>query len=284
MKKFMIKGLAMYNRIIVCFVFMCALFGCAASSDSDATGESSASLGAGPNDFNPWMKKSLPNTRVMNSEGERMLGAMGGSAQSIEREAAHRKNWRDELYPVVFGDKNAPDEIIVVLDFANPESESVWNSVMQASRSLQPARCKIVVYGRNGEPYGTDLMGLAIWIAHQRKGQAMNYLDYALKRWNEVKSAQKSAGTSKTFTNEYDATVTPQDYPIHYAYFSRLNPPVSASQELAVARYCYDAGNVNMYQANQVCQYYGVKKLPAIIVNGTVLGTISVDSILSALR
>lgn len=273
----------MRNRILIIMLFSSLLFGCAASSVQDQS-TPSASLGASANDFNPWMKSSLPNTRASSAEGSQMLGALGATTQSIEKEAAHRKNWRDEIYPVVFGDKNAPGEIIVVLDFANRASESVWNAVEQASKSLSPAQCKIVVYARNGEPYGIDLMGLAIWIAHERPGQAMAYLDYSLKRWNEVKDAQKSAGINRIFKNEYDATVTNQDYPIHYAYLSRLSPPVPARQELAVAKYCFDAGNVNMYQANQVCQYYGVKKLPAVIVNGRILGSISADSILAALK
>lgn len=36
-------------------------------------------------------------------------------------------------------------------------------------------------------------MGMAIWIAHNRPGQAMSYLTYALDRWNSVKAAQKKA-------------------------------------------------------------------------------------------
>lgn len=53
------------------------------------------------------------------------------------------------------------------------------------------------------------------------------------------------------FNNEYDATVQSADYPIHYSYMARLRPPVSANQELAVAKYCYNAGNVNLYQAQR---------------------------------
>lgn len=213
-----------------------------------------------------------------------MLGSLGAKAQTIEGEAAHRKNWRDEIYPVVYGDKNAPGEIIVLLNFSSPESEQVWQAVVGASKSLSPSTCKIVVFGKSDENYGTDLMGLAIWLTHSRPGQAMSYLTYALKRWNEVKNAQRSSGGVKKFTNEYDATATASDYPIHYGYLSRLNPPVPASQELAVAKYCYDAGSVNTYQATQICQYYGVKSLPAVIVNGKVLGKVSTDSILAALK
>lgn len=274
----------MLNRILSLMLFSCLLLGCGAATAPQETSGGAASLGASANDFNPWMREKLPNTRSIGSEGEKMLGALGATTQSIEGEARHRRNWRDEIYPVVFGDKKAPNEIIVVLDFANPASEKVWEAVAQASKSLQPSQCKIVVFGRNGEPYGTDLIGLAIWIAHQRPGQAIPYLDYALKRWNEVKQAQKSAGINRIFKNEYDATVTSQDYPIHYAYLSRLSPPVPAKQELAVAKYCFDAGNVNMYQANQVCQHYGVKSLPAVIVNGRPLANVSADSILAALR
>lgn len=274
----------MFNRIVLLMFFSCVLLGCGAATAPRESVGGQAQLGASANDFNPWLREKLPNTRQIGSEGEQMLGAMGAVPQSIEGEARHRRNWRDEIYPVVFGDKQAPNEIIAVLDFANPASEKVWDAVAQASKSLQASQCKIVVFGRNGEPYGTDLIGLAIWISHQRPGQAIPYLTYALKRWNEVKQAQKSAGINRVFKNEYDATVTSQDYPIHYGYLSRLSPPVPASQELAVAKYCFDAGNVNMYQANQVCQHYGVKALPAVIVNGKVLASVSADSILGALR
>lgn len=261
---------------------MTMLLGCGAADTSSV--QPIVSSGGDANAFNPHMRDKLPNVRTMTAEGQKMLGAMGGTVQSIEGEAAHRKNWRDEIYPVVFGDRKAPKEIIVILDFSNPESARVWHDVVEASRSISPSECKIAVFGRSRENYGTDLMGLAIWIAHSRKGQAMPYLTYALDRWNKVKAAQKSQGNLKTFTNEYDATASAKDYPIHYAYFSKLNPPIPSSQELNVAKYCYNAGNVNMYQANQICQYYGVSSVPAVIVDGRPLSRISASSILGALE
>ena len=52
-----------------------------------------------------------------------------------------------------------------------------------------------------------------------------------------------------------------------------------------MARYCYDAGNVNMYQAAQLSRYYGVKTLPAVIVDGRLLqDDPDADDILSALK
>lgn len=277
-----------YKFIFPLILFCFSLIGCAASLQNTAVSETSpqtsSNTPASANAFNPWMNNSLPNTRAMTQEGQDMLGNMGGKIQSIEGEAAYRKNWRDEIYPVVFGKKDAPGEIMVILDFSNPESEKVWNSVVQASKSLNPNNCKIVVFGRNSEPYGTDLIGLAIWISYSRPGQAMSYLTYALNRWNEVKALQKKNGQTKKFVNEYDATATAKDFPIHYAWFSHLNPPVPANQELAVGKYCFNAGNVNMYQANQICQYYGVKNLPAVIVNGKILHNVSENTILQALN
>ncbi len=272
---------------VLCLAVM--LMGCGAASNGSSDNgadmvQATATPGSGTNAFNPYMTEKLPNTRQTTAEGQSMLGRLGGRAQSIEGEAAHRKNWREEIYPVVFGERNAPNEILVVLNFSNPESENVWKQVVEASKSISPAQCKIVVYGQSSENYGTDLMGLAIWIAHSRKGQAMPWLSYALGRWNAVKAAQRSSGSEKKFTNEYDATATAQDLPIHYGYLSHLKPPVPANQELAVAKYCYDAGNVNMYQAMQVCQYYGVQKVPAVIVDGRVLGKVSAGSILAALK
>lgn len=266
------------------------LAGCAASDNagtipSDGRIElEQGAPGGGANAFNPYMNSRLPNTRQLSAEGQKMLGAMGGRAQSIEGEAAHRKNWRDEIYPVLFGDKRAPHEIIAILDFSSPKSEEVWKSVVEASKSLSPAQCKIVVYGRSRENYGTDLMGFAIWLAHSRPGQAMPYLSHALAKWNEVKAAQKKSGTLKNFTNEYDATATAQDYPIHYGYLMRVNPPIPPSQQMAVAKYCYDAGNVNMYQAMQVCRYYGVSSVPIVIVDGRRLSRVTAKTILEALK
>lgn len=263
--------------------------GCGAASSDSATAGSDVALtasapGGGANAFNPYMNSKLPNIRQLPPESEKMLKSLGAKAQSIEGEAAHRKNWRDEIYPIVYGDRKAPHEIIVVLDFSKPDSQKVWKYVVNASKSLSPSQCKIVVFGRSGENYGTDLMGLAIWIAHSRRGQAMPYLSYALARWNEVKAAQKAQGQPKKFTNEYDATAKASDFPIHYGYLSRLNPPVPANQELSVAKYCYNAGSVNMYQAMQVCQYYGASSVPAVIVDGKVIKKVSTDAILAALK
>lgn len=270
------------RRIMISLFCIClGLLGCGAGSSESSL--SSPISGEG-NVFNPYMRDKLPNTRQMSDESHNMLRSMGAGMQSIEGEAGHRKNWREEIYPVVFGDKKAPHEVIVILNFSNPDSEQAWNAVEEASKSLSPQQCKIVVFGRSTENYGTDLMGFAIWIAHSRPGQAMSYLDYALNRWNKVKAEQKGKGISKSFTNEYDATASAQELPIHYAYFSRLNPPIPTSQETTVARYCYNAGSVNMYQANQICQYYGINKLPAVIVDGKVLQNISSANILAAMK
>ena len=57
-----------------------------------------------------------------------------------------------------------------------------------------------------------------------------------------------------------------------------------ARDELAVAKYCYNAGNVNMYQTVQLCRYYGVKSLPAVVVDGKVLGQISAKAIVNAMK
>ncbi|WP_300898132.1 hypothetical protein, partial [uncultured Desulfovibrio sp.] len=202
------------------------LLGCAATG-REGTGSapeqvalSAAAPGGGANAFNPYMQTKLPNTRELTAEGQRMLGAMGGAMPTIEGEAAHRRNWRDEIYPVVFGERTAPHEILVLLDFSSPRSAEVWKAVVKASRSLSPQQCKIAVFGNSTENYGTDLLGLAIWIAHSRPGQAMPYLTYALDRWNEVKAAQRRAGNVRTFKNEYDATASATDYPIHYGYLS----------------------------------------------------------------
>lgn len=272
----------MKKTFLALFLILGLLGGCASSQSQTAA--INASPGSGANVFNPYMNDKLPNLRKSTAEGEKMLDELGARKQTIEGEAAHRQNWREEIYPVVFGERKAPGEILVLLNFSDPESENVWEQVVKASKALNPSQCKIAIFGNSKENYGTDLMGLAIWLAHARPGQAMPYLSYALKRWNEVKAGQKRTGNLKKFTNEYDATVTPQDFPIHYGYISTLKPPIPHNQELSVAKYCYNAGNVNMYQETQIAKYYGVGKLPAVIVNGKVLGKASADAILQALK
>ena len=281
---------ALYTTIAVlsCTALLSGCFGGGTSSRTDETLDArvAAQAPAGANRFNPWMQNTLPNTRELSTDGRVMVGGMGGTAQSIQGEAAHRAHWKEELYPVVYGNRQAPHEILVLLDFAAPDSEKVWAQVHKAARSLPGDPAKIVVFGNSRENYGTDLMGLAIWLSYSRPSQAMPYLDYALQSWNAVKDAQrKTRGKAVPFRTEYDATAKASDFPIHYSYFSRLNPPVPAAQQPDVARYCYDAGNVNMYQAAQLSRYYGVKTLPAVIVDGRLLqDDPDADDILSALK
>lgn len=260
------------------------LLGCA-TTQSGASNDltSVAEPGGKANDFNPYMRDKLPNTRQISSDGARMLNELGATAQSIEGEAKHRKSWREEVYPVVFGERKAPHEIIVVLNFSNPASEQAWQAVVAASKSLSPNQCKIVVFSRSDENYALDLMGLTIWLAQARPDKAMPWLTQALSRWNAVKNAQKAAGQTKKFNNEYDSTGPGQQFPIHYTYLSQLQPPISANHELAISKYCYNAGNINMYQATQICKYYGVAKLPAVIVDGKVISSITPEAILAAL-
>lgn len=281
------KALYPTMAALACTALLGGCFGSGAPAPAD--GGHGAALSAqaqpGANRFNPWMQTTLPNTRELSADGRIMVGSMGGAAQSIQREAAHRPHWKDEVYPVVYGNKQAPHEILVLLDFAAPKSEKVWAQVRQAARSLPGDQVKIAVFGNSRENYGTDLMGLAIWLSYSRPSQVMPYLDYALNRWNVIKDAQrKTRGAAVSFRTEYDATVKASDFPIHYGYFSRLNPPIPSAQQPDVARYCYDAGNVNMYQASQLAAQYGVRSLPAVIVDGQLLDDPDADNILSALR
>ena len=244
-----------------------------------------AALADGPaHVFDPSMQQVLPEGRAMSGQEMQMLKSLGARSQSLQGEAAHRPHWREEVYPIVFGKAGAAQEILVLLDFAAPASLKVWQAVQEAARSLSPSSCKIVVFGKSAENYATDLLGLGIWLAHSRPGQAMSYFGHALQRWNAVKAGQRAQGAVKPFVQAYDATLKPTDYPIHYAYFSQIRPPVPAGQELALSRYCYDAGNVNMYQARQVCRVYGVQQLPAVIVNGRLLRDVSPTAILRAAR
>lgn len=267
--------------LLLATLWLCGCGGAAAPVRDDYQ---APTTGSNANAFNPYTNETLPNTRQLPQESRDILESLGARPQSIESEAQFRPNWREELYPVVFGDKEAPHELIVLLDFSNPESQKVWEQVVAASKSLDPRSCKIVVFGRSRENYGTDLMGLAIWISHSRPGQAMGFLSYALARWNDVKAAQRKRGAEQDFNNEYDSAANVHDFPIHYTYLSRLNPPVPASQELEVSRYSYNAGNVNMYQATQVARYYGVSSFPAVIADGRLISPVTSQAIVQALK
>ena len=266
---------------LVCLVALSAvvaLAGCAGMDGSKGNmPTNTVATGGKANAFNPYLQQNLPNTRGLSIEGK----AFGGQAVAIEAETAHRPHWREELYPVVFGRTTAPHEILVVLDFAKPQSNAVWQAVVQATASLSPEQCKVVVFAKNSENYGTDLMGLTIWNVWARKGQAMNCLSHVLKEWQAAKAAQRAQGKVKVFNNEYDSAVG-NGYPIHYNWLMGLRPAVSENDELHLSRYIYDAGNVNMYQAVQVIRFYGMASLPAVLIDGKALGTVSAQNIVAA--
>ena len=165
------RGLLVSTVLLGLLLAGCGAAGTAASGDPALGAETETVLapgtpGGGANAFNPYMHDRLPNTRLMSAEASQMLGKMGAHTQSIEGEAAYRGHWRQELYPVVFGDPKAPHEVLVLLDFSAPQSEKVWHAVVEASRSLSPKQCKIAVFGNSRENYGTDLMGLALSLIH----------------------------------------------------------------------------------------------------------------------
>ncbi|MEE0815772.1 MAG: hypothetical protein U0M13_08925, partial [Desulfovibrio fairfieldensis] len=135
------RGLLVSTVLLGLLLAGCGAAGTAASGDPAPGAETETVLapgtpGGGANAFNPYMHDRLPNTRLMSAEASQMLGKMGAHTQSIEGEAAYRGHWRQELYPVVFGDPKAPHEVLVLLDFSAPQSEKVWHAVVEASRSL----------------------------------------------------------------------------------------------------------------------------------------------------
>ncbi len=281
----------MRGLLIALLISGVALGGCGAahmeqSADGSGKGASLAThVGGETNIFNPFLNDTLPNLRKSSSEGRAMLETMGGNVPTISGEAAYRPQWKREAYPVFYGSPTAPHEVLVLLDFAAPQSEQIWKSVVEAARSFSPQQAKVAVFANSREYYGTDLMGLGIWISYSRPGQAMAYMTYALSAWNRAKAAQRAEGHVRSFNNEYDAVGKTGEYPIHYTYMtSMLRPPVSASQELAVTKYCYDAGNVNLYQAEQIAEYFKVQSLPAVIVDGKLLSSVSSAAILQAMQ
>ena len=121
------KALYTTMAVLSCTALLSGCFGGGTSTRTDETLDAgvAAQAPAGANRFNPWMQNTLPNTRELSTDGRVMVGGMGGTAQSIQGEAAHRAHWKEELYPVVYGNRQAPHEILVLLDFAAPDSEKV---------------------------------------------------------------------------------------------------------------------------------------------------------------
>ena len=235
--------------------------------------------------FNPYVQKTFPSSFTPKGKSAQILQALGGEPQSILTDTAYRPHNREELYPVLFGDRRAPHEFLVFLDFSEPSSATVWKAVRKAMSSLSPSQAKVVLLAGNREPYGMDMTGLVIWTSYSRSPeQAADCLTWALDRWNEVKSRQKKAGKVRRFVTEYDAVAEPTDDPMVFQGMSRLNPPVSESQQCDVAQYVYDAGNVNLFQESEAAKYYRVNRLPAVVVDGRVLSSPSAGAITSAVK
>lgn len=234
--------------------------------------------------YNPYTQSRLPSDAA-NDEASQAMKELGGYATNIQDEVSYRKNWKEELYPVVFGDKKAPNAIVVFLDYAAPQSQQVWMDIMQVATKLDPSKVQIVVFGNSREQYGTELMGCGIWIAQNRPKHAMAYYAYTLNQWNDVKHRQVGfLGHSRPFNYEFDGTASNTERPFVYNFLEFLKPPVPEKQQVGILKYAYDAGNINMFQAVQMAQHYGIRTLPAVVVNNTVLSTISVNTIMSALQ
>ncbi len=237
------------------------------------------------NRFNPYVQSKLASSRGISDEQAAALKSLGAHAMTMQAEAGYRKHWKEEVYPVVFGNKTANNEILVFLDYASPESRRVWQEVLKASRMIDGSRSKIVVFGNSREKYGTELMGGGIWVSVNRPRQALDYFSYTLSRWNEVKARQaRQRGRAVPFVYEYDATASPTEQPILYSFLEKVRPPVPAGDLPDVVKYSYDAGNVNLYQAVDAARYYGVKKLPAVVVNEQPLSSVTAQAIVSALK
>lgn len=244
---------------------------------------STGCAGVQGNKYNPYVQAHLPRAEV-SSESLALLGAMGARPSTIQEEASHRKTWKEEVYPVVFGNRKSANEVLVFLDYAAPDSERVWQEVVRASRQLNARTSKIVVFGNSKEKYGTELMGGGIWMVWNRPEQAMEYYTYTLNRWNSVKARQRQQGRVKPFTYEYDATAMPTDQPILYTYLGTLRPPVPGKSQVEMVRYSYDAGSVNMFQAVSAARDYGVKSLPAVVVNDVLISNPTAEKIVSAAK
>lgn len=262
----------MKNRFFVVAGLLCVLFaGCSFA-------------GGNSNRYNPYVQSRLP-AAVPSDEVSQGIEKMGGKNTTIQDEASHRKNWKEELYPIVFGDQKAPNTIIVLLDYAAPQSQQVWNDVVQAVSRMDPNKVQVVVFGNSSEQYGTELMGYGIWMSFMRPKQAMAYFSYTLAQWNDVKRRQTALhGKTRSFQYEFDGTAGETERPFVYNVIDQLKPPLSDKQQVELVKYAYDAGNINMFQAVELARDYAIRQLPAVIVNDTVLQQVTVPAIVNAIK
>lgn len=232
---------------------------------------------AGGQEFNPHLHASFPNNHAPKGLEAEILNRLGGHPQNIAEEVAWRPAWKHEAYPVLFGRVDAPHEILVLLDFANPDAVRVWKEVRQAMKHLNPHSAKVVAMADSNELYAYDMMGFAIWTAY-RMGQerGCQALDWGLARWNEAK---RRTGAKK-YINEYDSASSSSELPMVFQGLRLFGTPESI--EAKAASYAYEAGNVNMHQAGQARMHYGVKRLPAVVVDGKVLERPDAATILRA--
>ncbi len=237
------------------------------------------------NAFNPYLQKRLPVTRAVSQENEKLLKHLNAVPTTLQDEVAHRKTWKEEVYPVYWGEAKARNEVLVLLDPAKPQSQALWANVVAAIPKMSAKDAKVVVMGNSSEPFGTDVMGLGVWIAHSRKQEAIPYMTFALQRWNNAKAAQQKQGGVKRFVNEFDAVAHVREQPIHYAYMNAMKPPVAMERQLATVKDAYNAGVVNAFAAEEMRLYYKTGGFPALLVNGKALPVnSSPDAIAQALK
>lgn len=238
-----------------------------------------------PNAFNSYTGKAMPTSRAPKGDEARILNELGGKPRSIAADTAYRQHAKQELYPCLFGTPSSKHEVLFLMDFAEPASKALWASVSKAVQSASPSSAKVVLFGKSSETYAIDLAGLAIWAARERSGQSMQYLSWALSRWHEIKHGLKQRGQSRIFRSEYDAVLNKQDYPMVFTAMTKcFKPAVSEGEQSRVAKYAYEAGNVNLFQTTEVMNFYGVKKLPALVVDGTVYYEMSADKLASLIK
>ena len=228
--------------------------------------------------FNPYLHSDFPTSRKPKGEAAEMLKKLGARAQSIAAEAGWRRHWREEAYPVLFGDPKAPHEILVMIDFASPKTRAVWAAAKGAMAKLDPAKAKIVLFSDSDELYAYDMAGLVLWANINRKGKGPETLDWALDAWDKAKAKKRG----KKFISEYDSVTSRTELPMVFQGMRRLGVP--ETEECSVADYAYEAGNVNMFQTGQAKRYYGVKSLPAVVVDGRVMDSPSADAIVKAVQ
>lgn len=196
------------------------LGGCGGMSTGDTGPREKVNLASGvqnakANAFNPYLHTSLPNLRANDAESQAMLQKWAAGQPPSKVKPRTGPSGSRKFIPYFLAIPKRRTKCWCRLRILPRRRVKRFGRRWQRPAALfrpSSARWRYLPTVRNI----TEPISWA-WASGflTRPGQAMQYMTYALSRWNEVKAAQKKKGRVAAFNNEYDATAESSDFPIH---------------------------------------------------------------------